>query len=159
AISQVSAPTPVAQGSLVNVAVTVQNIGNQPVSSDINVSLTETPDNTPFVNQVIAGGLAAGASQTLNFSWQTNSSTSIGSHVLTASHNIADDNAANNSKTTTVTVNAPSTVTVTRINPNTVRSGTTVPVVVSGTGFVAGAKVTFENGVGPVPSTAVTSVS
>ena len=157
AIAQVSALTPVGQGSPVNVAVTVQNVGNQPVSSDINVSLTETPDNTAFVNQVIAGGLAPGASQTVNFSWQTNSSTALGDHVLTATHDIADGNAANNSRTTTVKVNAP--VTVTSISPNTVRSGTTVPVVVTGTGFVAGAQVTFENGAGPTPTMTVTSVT
>jgi hypothetical protein len=160
AITQVSAPSSVVQGNLVSVGVKVQNVGNQAVTSNINVSLTEAPDNTPFADQVLVGGLAAGASQTVTFSWQTSSSTSIGNHTLTGSHNVSDDNGTNNSKATTVTVNAPTAVTVTGINPNSMKSGTTVPgVVVTGTGFVSGAKVTFENGNGPAPSMTVTSVS
>lgn len=132
---------------------------NQPVPSNINVSLAEKPNNTPFADQIIAGGLAAGASQTVNFSWQTSASTSLGNHTLTASHNVTDDNAGNNSKSMIVTVNAPSTVTVTGITPNIIKSGATTPVVVTGTGFVSGAKVTFENGQGPVPTMTITSVS
>jgi hypothetical protein len=159
AITQVSAPSSVIQGNPVGVAVTVQNVGNQAVTSNISVSLTEAPDENTFANQVLIGGLAAGASQTVTFTWQTSTSTSLGNHTLTSSHDVSDDNGANNSKAAIVAVNAPGTLTVTSINPNSMRAGTTVPVVVNGTDFVSGARVTFENGVGPVPTMAVTSVS
>ena len=53
--------------------------------------------------------LAAGASTTLTFSWNTTGST-IGNHTLTASHSLTDDNAENNHASTTVTVNGASSV-------------------------------------------------
>src|SRR5439155_923520 len=63
--------------------------------------LTIAPQSVP--------GLAAGASTTLTFSWNTTAS-SIGNHTLTASHDFTDENAANNQASTTVTVNSPSTL-------------------------------------------------
>ena len=42
-------------------------------------------------------------------------------------------------------------VTVTSINPNTARAGTSVDVRIAGSGFRSGAKVIFENGNGPAP--------
>jgi len=107
AITSVSAPTAVTQGATVNVVVAVRNAGNQPVSS-FDVSLQDATDNVAIGTQTMAS-LAAGASTTLTFSWNTTGST-IGNHTLTASHSLTDDNADNNHASTTVTVNGASSV-------------------------------------------------
>ncbi len=49
-------------------------------------------------------------------------------------------------------------VTVTRISPNSLKAGTSMNATITGTGFVSGAKVTFENGSGPVPSASSVNV-
>jgi hypothetical protein len=163
AITQVTAPASLNQGQQAQIGVTLANIGNTDVTGDIRVSLQESPDGTAFPDQVI-NGLVAGASQIFNFSWQTGASTTTGPHTLTASHNIGDDNGANNSKETGTTVNSPPlppvNVTVTGISPNAMQAGTTLNnVVITGTGFLAGAVVTFESGTGQAPTMTVTSVS
>jgi len=106
AITAVSAPSSVVQGDIVSVDVTVKNVGNQDVAADITVTLTDDTDSVTIGTQTISGGLAVGASTTLTFSWDT-SSASLGDHTLTASHDFADDNASNDSKSTTVTVTEP----------------------------------------------------
>ena len=63
AITNVVAPSSTTAGDTVSVDVTVQNLGNQDVTSDIIVSLSESPDGTGFPTQTIAGGLVAGASR------------------------------------------------------------------------------------------------
>jgi hypothetical protein len=163
AITQVTAPSSVNQGDAVLVSVTVANVGNTDVTGDIRVSLNESPDGNTFPDQVL-NGLAAGATQLLNFVWQTNTSTSTVAHTLTASHDIGDDNGVNNTKATSITVNTPppppANVTVTSISPNSMKAGTTLNgVVIAGAGFLPGAVVTFEGGIGQTPTMSITSVS
>ena len=69
----------------------------------INVTLRDDTDNVTLGTQTISGGLTAGASRTLNYSWDTQGA-SLGDHTLTASHDFSDENAANDSKSTTVTI-------------------------------------------------------
>jgi len=134
-------------------------VGDQDVATDINVTLTDVTDGVTIGTQTISGGLAAGGSATLTFSWDT-SGASIGAHTLTASHNFTDDNASNNSMDTTVTVNEPGAgISVTGIDPNQIPAGSTIPVTITGSGFVAGAEVTFENGDGPAPKASNVEVS
>jgi len=101
AVTAISAPASVVQGETVSVSVTVSNVGNQDVGSNILVTLTV--DGVALPGQTIAGGLAAGASADLVFQWDTTGA-SIGSHVLEASHNVTDANTGNNSRSTTVNV-------------------------------------------------------
>jgi len=108
AVTSVTAPASVTQGATVSVGVTVKNVGNQNVGA-FDVTLQEAPDGAPFTPQTVSS-LSAGAQTTLTFSWSTSSTTSIGSHTLTAGHNLTDDNATNNQASTTVTVNSPSTI-------------------------------------------------
>jgi hypothetical protein len=105
AVSAVSAPTAATQGTSVAVGVTVQNVGNQNVSSAIGVTLTDATDQVTIGSQTISGGLAAGASTTLNFGWAT-AAASLGDHTLTAGHSFADANAANDTESTVVTINS-----------------------------------------------------
>ncbi|HSL69341.1 MAG TPA: hypothetical protein VK864_03825, partial [Longimicrobiales bacterium] len=70
------------------------------------VTLTDQTAAQTIGSSTITGGLAAGASTVLSYTWDT-STASTGAHTLGASHNLADDNAANDSRTTVVTVNGP----------------------------------------------------
>jgi len=151
AVAAVVAPSNVAQGNWVDVQVTVENVGNQDVGDDVTVTLSETPNGFAFTDQVIAG-LTVGASRTLTFSWDT-ADAEVGSHTLAASITFGDQNAANNTESTTVTVSEPvADVTVALIWPAFIPAGTTVEnVVITGSGFVDGAQLTFENGSGPAP--------
>src|SRR5881409_1510884 len=123
AVTSVTAPAAFTQGATVNVGVTVKNVGNQPVGA-FAVTLQEAPDGAPFAPQTVTS-LSAGAQTTLTFSWSTSSTTSIGSHTLTASHDLTpDDNATNNQASTTVTVNSPSNVIhIGNLDSMTTRSG------------------------------------
>jgi archaellum component FlaF (FlaF/FlaG flagellin family) len=102
AVTSVDAPATVVQGSPANVDVTVQNLGNQDVTDPFTVTLRDEPDSTAIGVQEVSG-LSAGMSTTLHFSWDTTGSR-IGSHTLEASHNLSDDNAANNTATTATEV-------------------------------------------------------
>ncbi len=104
AVTGVSAPA-VTQGDIAPVIVTVENVGNQDVSAPFLVTLVDNTDGVTIGSQTVSA-LAAGATTTVTIDWNTSGS-SIGSHSLTASHDLADENAANDQQSTTVTVNEP----------------------------------------------------
>jgi len=151
AITAVSAPASAIEGFTLDVAVTVENVGNQDVTGDISVDLQDETDGVSIGTQTILGGLSAGTSTTLSYSWDTTGAT-LGDHILTATHNFVDDNVANDSESTTVTITSAAEVAVTDISPATVQAGWTGDVTITGSGFVSGADVTFENGIGPAPT-------
>ncbi|HEX9893354.1 MAG TPA: CARDB domain-containing protein [Gemmatimonadales bacterium] len=104
AVTTVTAPSSVSQGTTVNVAVVVMNVGTEPISTPFNVTLQDATDGVPLGTQSVAS-LAAGAVANLSFSWNTTGA-SLGDHTLTASHSLADDNGANNQRSAVSTVNA-----------------------------------------------------
>jgi hypothetical protein len=115
AIASVSAPATVLQGSVANVDVTVQNLGNQDVTDSFTVALRDVTDAAEIQEQVVSG-LASGTSTALHFSWDTTGS-ELGSHTLEASHTLSDDNHGNDAATTGVQVTASVTdVAVTRVD-------------------------------------------
>ena len=103
AITSVGAPASTNLGDIEAVTVTVDNVGNQDVTN-LAVSLTPTAEGGAVTDspQVIA--LTAGASTILNFTWDT-SGASLQDHTLTGTHDLADDNTANDSAAAVVTVN------------------------------------------------------
>lgn len=103
AITSVSAPGSTTEGSTVDVVVTVRNVGTENVMSDFNVSLDDLTDSHLIGTESVAG-LAPGTSTDVTFAWNTAGSSS-GSHTLQGSHDFSDENAANDVKTTSVTVN------------------------------------------------------
>lgn len=104
AVTEVSAPSSVLKGTTVDVKVTVKNVGNQDVTSDILVTLTDETDAVTIGAQTVSGGLAAGApAAVLTFVWDTTNA-SLGDHSLTATHDFRDDDATNDFKSTAVTV-------------------------------------------------------
>lgn len=102
AITAVDAPSSVVQGDLINVSVTVKNVGNQDVSSNINVTLSSSLDGD-IGTKTISGNLTAGSFTAVTFAWDT-SGAPAGSHTLTASHDFSDDSTSNNFNSTTVTI-------------------------------------------------------
>ena len=102
---EVSAPISVVQGDVVNVAVTVKNVGSQDVTSNINVTLTDDTDGANIGTQTIGGGLVVGESRVLTYSWDTTGA-SITDHTLTAAQAFADDNASNDSMSIVVAVDS-----------------------------------------------------
>lgn len=106
AVTALSAPLSAVQGDVVAVDVAIENLGNQDVASDITVTLNDDTDAAPIGSQTISGGLAAGGSTVLGFSWNTSSS-SLGSHTITATHDLADDEPANNSRSSVVEITDP----------------------------------------------------
>jgi len=106
AIMVLDAPTSVVQGDVEDVYVTLENVGNQDVTGNINVTLASNLDG--FIDTQTIMGLAAGASETLTLTWDT-SEASLAEHTLTASHDFADDNGSNDSLSATVTVTEPGT--------------------------------------------------
>ena len=109
AITSVSAPASLNQGTTANVVVTVRNVGNQSVGA-FDVSLQDVTDNVAIGTPQTVSGLFPGAAATQTFTWNTSSS-SLQTHTLTAMHSLTDDNAANNSASATSTVNAAGTAT------------------------------------------------
>jgi hypothetical protein len=105
AVTGVSVPASVTQGTTVSVSVTVKNVGNQDAASTFDVALRDATDNTSIGTQSVAG-LAVGAIATRTFSWNTTGA-SIGAHSLTGSHSFADENSANDALSASTSVNAP----------------------------------------------------
>ena len=105
-VTSITAPATVALGATANVVVTVRNVGNQAIESSFDVTLEDATAAATIGTQAVAG-LAAGASATLTFAWNTTGA-SLGAHTLTATQGFADENAANDRASRTVTVNSPS---------------------------------------------------
>jgi hypothetical protein len=87
AVTGVTGPAGVTQGNTANVTVAVKNVGNQPVGA-FDVTLQDVTDNVALGTRSVAA-LAAGASTTVTFAWNTSGS-SLGSHTLTGTQALAD---------------------------------------------------------------------
>jgi hypothetical protein len=105
AITEVDAPSSVVQGELINVSVTVENVGNQDVFSNINVALESSLDGD-IAAKTISANLTVGSFTTVTFTWDTTDATADIDHTLTASHDFADSDASNDYKSTVVHVQA-----------------------------------------------------
>ncbi|PAU92030.1 hypothetical protein CK503_15950, partial [Aliifodinibius salipaludis] len=103
AVSAMEAPTEVTRGDQVDVSVTVGNTGNKDATDGFTVTLRDRTDNTQVASKSVSG-MAAGASTTLTFSWDTQG-LSLGGHELEARHDFDDENTANDSRTTSVNIN------------------------------------------------------
>src|SRR3989441_3315593 len=126
AVTGVSAPVGVAQGSTVAVVVAVQNVGGKNGTAKFDMALTEATAGVTIGTQTVTGGLAVGGSTTRTFNWNTTSA-ALGSHTLVGTQTLADDSAADNQSSTTARVNPPSIdVTVTGMTaPASVTQGNT----------------------------------
>ncbi|MFQ6026018.1 MAG: phytase, partial [Dehalococcoidia bacterium] len=101
--SVVPASVTVDLSSSVDVTVDVSNLGNQDVLVDVIVTLEDLTQPEVIGSATIVGGLTAGSATSVVIPWATAGAT-LGDHTLSAGHDLADDNASNDSGTTMVTV-------------------------------------------------------
>jgi subtilisin family serine protease len=149
AVTAIDAPSSVFQGETATIDVTVKNLGTYTENFD----LTVTDETYGEFTETQSINLAAGGSTVETFTWGTTGAT-IGIHTIKAEALLTgDENPSNNAMATTIDVKEPgSEVIVTDINPNTMQAGATIDVIITGSGFVTGADVTFEMGAGPTPT-------
>jgi hypothetical protein len=107
AVVAVSAPGQVTVGDTAPVVVTVQNVGGQDVTANVDVVLTDGTAGNAVIGTQTIPGLALGASATRTFNWNT-AGAAVSGHVFTATQKLPDANASNNARAVVVTVNAPS---------------------------------------------------
>lgn len=101
AVTSVSSPSPIQQGDSVTVTVSVSNPGTF-TEGPFDVTLSSDLDGLIGTQSVTS--LAPSASTNVNFTWTTTGAT-LGTHVLTGTQLLAgDENAANDSATTTAAV-------------------------------------------------------
>ena len=131
AVTNVTPPPAVTQGHVVNVAVTVANVGNQSVAGNFDVTLQDATAGVTIGTQTVTG-LAVGANKSLVFSWDLTGS-SLGDHTITATQRLADDNSANDQRSAVVTVKPkPTDIAVTAITaPARVPLGDTAHILVT----------------------------
>src|SRR5947199_171875 len=131
AVTGVTAPATVTQGTTAAIGVTVQNVGGLNVSTTFSVVLTDATAGVTIGTQTVTG-LAVGATATRTFNWSTTGA-ALGGHTLVATQSLTDDNAANNTRSVVVTVNtAPADLALASITaPSRVTQGDTAPVVVT----------------------------
>ena len=160
AVSSVTAPSPVVVNTAQTVSATVKNLGTQ--AESFNVSLSDSLSSSITNTFQTVTSLGAGATQTVTFGWTP---FTTGTHTLTATASTVagETNTGNNTLQTTSTVNAVSgggPPTITSISPTTMKTGTsTTSFTITGTNFVGGATVTFQNGTGPAPTASAVTVN
>jgi hypothetical protein len=113
AVQAVVAPATFRLGDSVDDQVTGRNVVNHNVITAFEVTLEDATDGVTIGTQTV-GGLTAGADTTLTFAWTT-AGASIGTHTLTASHDLAarvpdEADATNDTRSTTSTVTDPAAV-------------------------------------------------
>jgi len=131
------------------------------------VSITSPTDGSTFESgaSILFEGTASDVEDgdiTNNLVWTSNiddqigtggsfsTALSDGAHTITAE--VTDSGGKTGSASITITVGSPSSqVTVSGIQPDEMQAGTTTGVTITGSGFAAGAGVTFLNGIGPAP--------
>ena len=107
AVVGTSGPGAVTVGDTAPVVVTVQNVGGTDATATFDVVLTDGQAGNAVVGTQMVSGLAAGASATRTFSWNT-AGAILGTHILIATQKLPDANASNNARAIAVTVNGPS---------------------------------------------------
>src|SRR5438067_2384811 len=91
AVSSISPSGALIEGHVVDVAVTVTNVGNQNVASSFDVTLQDSTAGVTIGTQTVSG-LAVGARTTLTFGWDLTGGT-LGGHTLVSTPTLTGDNA------------------------------------------------------------------
>ena len=107
ALTSITAPASATVGDTVPVVVTVQNVGGIGATNTFDIVLTDGSAGNAVLGAQPVDGLAAGASATRTFNWNTAGAT-IAGHIVIATQNLPDANASNNAMARAVTLNGPS---------------------------------------------------
>jgi len=104
-INAITSPTTVVKGDTIVVGANVENKGAS--EEAFSVMLRDLTDAITIGRHLVT--LSAGDSKALSFSWDTTNAT-LGRHLLTASHDLTDDDGTNNSSSSEVTIQEPAPV-------------------------------------------------
>jgi hypothetical protein len=150
-----------------SVSVTVDNVDTPPsvtitnpangatVSSSVNVTADASDDNGVTQVEFFVDGISIGIDSNGGDGWSTSwdtASYSDGSHTVSATATDTASQTGNDSIAVSVDNTTPVGVTVTSISPDTLTAGGSVNGTITGSGFMDGASVSFENGTGPAPA-------
>lgn len=108
-VESVSVPAAARQGQLVDIDISLKNLGNQNVSNDIVVTVMSdnataaADDDFVIGTQTLVGGLIAGGATALSFSWDT-TLVALGDHTISAQHSFVDDVVSNDASSAVVTI-------------------------------------------------------
>ncbi len=132
AIADIDVAESVVQGDSIDVVVTVENVGNRDCGAGAVVTLVCDDNADAVIGTSTVGPLGPGASTTLTYTWET-TDVSSGSHILTASHDMADDEPANDDSSISVLVRTPITdVAITAIDaPSSATAGDSIQISVT----------------------------
>jgi thermitase len=152
-------PSPASHTWTVDTAAPDTTLSNPPSTSGSSVSFTfsSTESSSTFQCKLDSETFAACTSP------KSYSGLGSGSHIFTVAATDAAGNADMSPASHTWTVSTSSstptpTLTVTGVTPGSMNAGSQVGVEISGTGFVSGAGVTFENGSGNTPKASAIEV-
>lgn len=152
AVTSVSAPATVSQGDTVTVTANVTNEGT--FSETFTVTLSDTTGST--IGPAPAVTLTPGSSTGVGFSWATDGSTALGDHTLTAiaSTVTGETDTVDNTASAVSSVKEPAAgLSIVDISPGVANSSDNpIMMTITGSGFIQGASITFENGSGKSPS-------
>jgi hypothetical protein len=104
ALTNITGPAQVTVGDIAPIVVTVQNVGGQNVTTSFDVVLIDGSAGGVTIGTQTIPGLAAGASATRTFNWNT-TGVATGGHILIATQKLADNDATNNARAIGITVN------------------------------------------------------
>ncbi len=123
--------TPFAKrGDIINVGITVTNSGAKTVDEEFEILLNNQSEGDIIGNNTVASGLAPKDSIRVSYSWNTGNVTT-GTKILVAKHTFKDDNPANDSLESIVTVSEPdiADIAVSEVRlPSTIEEGKVVDV-------------------------------
>lgn len=134
-----------AEGAVVAGAVTIQIEATDVEDSAGSLSVDWNVDGGPWLSTTYNS-----PSGYYEATWDTMTA-SEGSHTINARATDSAGNVGGDSNSVVVDNEPSSAVSVTSIEPATMQAGTTIGVTITGSGFAAGAEVTFANGNGPAP--------
>jgi hypothetical protein len=151
------------------VDITIYSVNDAP-TADAGSDQTVPDSDSSGVEDVTLNGNGSSDDGTItSYSWEEDGfeigigvsptiSFSVGTHEVTLT--VTDNDGITDSDIVTITVTEPLPgVSVGSIDPPEGSKGTSVPVTITGSGFVSGAQVTLTNGNGPTPSVTGESVS
>ncbi len=133
AVNDILAPSSVTRGEIVSIRIMVENTGDEDVSREINILLTEQMEDIPIGTSTIEGGLAAGDTSETIYEWDTGE-IQAGAFNLQATHELQDDNPENDTASVLITVNEPSDndIAISQINvPSSARQGEQIDIEVT----------------------------
>lgn len=129
-ISAIETTPSAKRGDILTVGIIITNSGTNSVDQEFEISLDNQSEGEIIGNKTLTSGLAPQDSIKVSYRWNTGNVTP-GTQILVAKHTFEDDNPANNSLQSTITVSETDIIDITLSEvrlPNTIEEGNIVDV-------------------------------